>query len=380
MNTGFKYSKLIARILLFIYLILFIVLSGLVITSIKEVLIEYSSNTEVIAESNSRNDSNNDSGKEKSVEWYQWKEIAKDLTTVKTKSTNVSAKTTNLTHKNTAESTDSNVFSALVLDKSKLIDLTNPVDLTTPKEVVEEINISNEIQEVQPEALYYEEPIEIVPLGLAYYEEQVVETEPLPYEPAVEEPIIEETSISTEIITTEISEVTSESEVTSIETTEPAVTEETIVTEPEEESWYYPTLYTHDGYTTTWSKENQAILKKYCDEYNVDYELMLAVIAKESGYNQYATSYCGAMGLCQVMPITVQQFYIDTGYYPSDCYSVEDNIHVGVHAMAACINKFGNLYDACSAYTNGLYASCVGGYSGYAESALALRDKILALK
>lgn len=382
MNTPSKYSKLIARILSIFILFSFIGGTHLIITSIKEVLIEYSSNETI--ESNSRVDSDSDNSKEKSVEWTNWKEISKQL--IEVESTNTSKPLTTKSQ-DSAKSTDDEEFCGIVLDKSKLIDLSKPISPTKPKEVVEEPIISEEIEIIEPEwsaEEYYEPVIQVQPLGLSYEPVAVVETEPLPYTP--EESKAEETApISTEATSTITSEVTNVSEVTSIsETTESTttVTEETTVTEPEpeDESWYYPTLYAGDGSTTTWEKENQAILKKYCDQYNVDYELMLAVISKESGYNQYATSYCGAMGLCQVMPITVQQFYIDTGYYPNDVYSVEDNIHVGVHTMAACLNKFGNMYDACCAYANGLYSSCVGGYSSYAESAIAQRDRILALK
>lgn len=385
MNTSSKYSKLIARILSIFILFSFIGGAHLIITSIKEVLTEYSSNETI--ESNSRADSDSDNSKEKSVEWTiewtNWKEISKQL--IEAESTNASKPLTTKSQ-DSAKSTDDEEFCGIVLDKSKLIDLSKPISPTKPKEVVEEPIVSEEIEIIEPEwsaEEYYEPVIQVQPLGLSYEPVAVVETEPLPYTP--EESKAEETApISTEAISSITSEVTNVSEVTSIsETTETTtVTEETTVTEPEpeDESWYYPTLYAGDGSTTTWEKENQAILWKYCNQYNVDYELMLAVISKESGYNQYATSYCGAMGLCQVMPITVQQFYIDTGYYPNDVYSVEDNIHVGVHTMAACLNKFGNMYDACCAYANGLYSSCVGGYSSYAESAIAQRDRILALK
>ena len=107
---------------------------------------------------------------------------------------------------------------------------------------------------------------------------------------------------------------------------------------------------------------------------------MLAVIAHESGYQQYAQSSCGAIGYCQVMPITITQFNWDTGIYYDSYYEPYANMHVGVHTMKACLNKFGNMYDACAAYNIGLYGHTAGNYNSYASTIVADRDAILALK
>lgn len=147
-----------------------------------------------------------------------------------------------------------------------------------------------------------------------------------------------------------------------------------------DEEWYYPQLYVYGNLADYFSYDNQKTLKGLCDSYGVDYELMLAVIAHESGYQQYAQSSCGAIGYCQVMPITITQFNWDTGIYYDSYYDPYANMHVGVHTMKACLNKFGNIYDACAAYNIGLYGHTAGNYNSYASTIVADRDAILALK
>lgn len=146
-----------------------------------------------------------------------------------------------------------------------------------------------------------------------------------------------------------------------------------------DDSWYYPELISY-GAPAYFSYENQKILKGYCDQYGIDYELMLAVISVESGYKQYAGSGCGAIGFCQVMWITIEQFNIDTGIYYNDYYDANANLHVGVYAMYLSYKKFGNIYDACGGYCNGIYGFSAGSYSGYAETVTSVREQILALK
>ena len=147
-----------------------------------------------------------------------------------------------------------------------------------------------------------------------------------------------------------------------------------------DEEWYYPQLYVYGNLADYFNYDNQKILKGLCDSYGVDYELMLAVIAHESGYQQYAQSSCGAIGYCQVMPITITQFNWDTGIYYDSYYDPYANMHVGVHTMKACLNKFGNMYDACAAYNIGLYGHTAGNYNSYASTIVSDREAILALK
>lgn len=337
MNT--KYSKLIARILSVICFILLIVPVGLSITSMKEVLNECSGNTSETPSS---------SNQEATLEWIEWRTTEPWYLNIK----HTSSKTTTSDDDKSSSLTPLGATS-LSID---LIDKTmKALEQIEAKEASEEQEIVTTVTEV--------------PITEPVSQENVEQETEINNEPTyIEEPVVQEPEVPQESIP-------------------PVVEEPPVPPEPEsppapsgDESWYYETLLTHDGYETSWSYENQQILKRYCDQYGVDYELMLAVISKESGYNQWAESYCGAIGLCQVMPITIKQFNMDTGIYYDSYYSVESNIHVGVHTMAACINKFGNLYDACTAYNQGLYSSGVGYYSSYAENTIALREKILALK
>lgn len=337
MNTKFeKYSKLIARILSIIFTIIFLIPLGLSITSMKEVLNEYSGNS---------TEQPTGTTNQETLEWIEWK-----VTTTPWYNNNTTTKIT--TEKPHITTTSSTTTMSTTNTSVVPVTTTTVTNTTTSTNITESTTIATTVVIPETEIIIVEEP----PIENTYEEEIVIE---LPQETEAPQPIITEPEI--------------------IETDPPIeVIEEYI--EPSNDDWYYPTLLTHDGYQTTFSYEGQQILKKYCDDYGVDYELMLAVIAKESGYNQYVSSYCGAIGLCQVMPITITQFNWDTGIYYDNYYSLEANIHVGVHTMAACIRKYGNMYDGLTAYNCGLYSSSVGYYNSYSENALALRDKILALK
>lgn len=337
MNTPNKYSKLIARILSIIYFILLIAPVGAIITSMTEVLNECSGNT-----SENPSSSNQEATLEWIDSWRQYKDTIKNNESKKDKNDEISS---------------SKITLCTSVPKSSLLSETT----SSPPQ-----NEANALTE---------EPVIVTTIA------EMTNVEP------VTEVVVQEPEIITETTYVEIIEdIPPEPEPPKIEEPPAPPIEDVVVPEPPtqessgDESWYYPTLLTHDGYETTWDKENQRILKNYCDQYGVDYELMLAVISKESGYNQWAQSYCGAIGLSQVMPITITQFNWDTGIYYDSYYDVNANLHVGVHTMAACINKYGDFYSAATAYNQGLYSSGVGYYSAYAESILALRDRILALK
>jgi soluble lytic murein transglycosylase-like protein len=83
----------------------------------------------------------------------------------------------------------------------------------------------------------------------------------------------------------------------------------------------------------------------YADHYGVPRELVHAVIAQESGWNQRALSGKGAVGLMQLMPGTASRFSVEN---PT---SIQDNIGGGVRYLAMLNDLFhGDLRMVVAAY------------------------------
>jgi len=97
---------------------------------------------------------------------------------------------------------------------------------------------------------------------------------------------------------------------------------------------------------TRWAKEatsNEEIAKferlieffrKYGDQYDMDYLLMMAQGYQESALNQEAKSPVGAIGVMQVMPATGKELAV------GDITKVEPNIHAGVKYMRFMMDQF----------------------------------------
>lgn len=66
----------------------------------------------------------------------------------------------------------------------------------------------------------------------------------------------------------------------------------------------------------------RTLLREASIRHEVNYELLQAVMATESGFNRYAVSPKGAVGLMQVMPATAERF----GLKPSASQSVEKRL------------------------------------------------------
>lgn len=74
--------------------------------------------------------------------------------------------------------------------------------------------------------------------------------------------------------------------------------------------------------------------RKYSDQYNMDYLLMMAQGFQESTLNQNAKSPVGAIGVMQLMPATGEQ--MKTG----DIHQEEANIHAGVKYIRFMVDKY----------------------------------------
>lgn len=87
---------------------------------------------------------------------------------------------------------------------------------------------------------------------------------------------------------------------------------------------------------------------RYAEDYNIDEELIRAVIQVESGWNPKAVSAKGARGLMQLMPRTADMLGVDDPFDP------EQNIGGGVKYLSDLTDKYnGDIEKALAAYNAG---------------------------
>jgi len=80
-------------------------------------------------------------------------------------------------------------------------------------------------------------------------------------------------------------------------------------------------------------------------KYEIEPELIIAIISVESSFNKTATSRVGALGLMQIMPATFNEAAAELGltYKSADCiYDIENNITIGTYYLSKLLNKYNN--------------------------------------
>lgn len=101
----------------------------------------------------------------------------------------------------------------------------------------------------------------------------------------------------------------------------------------------------------------QPLLKEAAARYRVDYELLQALVATESGFDADAVSPKGAVGLMQVMPDTARRFGVDGDRRRSVESKLTDpktNINLGTRYLRLLIDMFpGKLDLALASYNAG---------------------------
>lgn len=128
---------------------------------------------------------------------------------------------------------------------------------------------------------------------------------------------------------------------------------------------HYTDYPVHDGYEKIYSdreskkqyqrskskasmKEINNLVKNIASDYQVDPDLVKAVIRAESSFDSFAVSPKGAVGLMQLMPGTAARFYVENAFDP------EQNIKAGVLYLKELLNLYnGNLDYSLAAYNAG---------------------------
>lgn len=113
------------------------------------------------------------------------------------------------------------------------------------------------------------------------------------------------------------------------------------------------------------SKEQvNQLIDAYSQKNGLDADFVRAVVKQESGFNEHATSRCGAAGLMQLMPGTAK------GLGVTNPYDAEDNVKGGTKMLANLLKTYGgNKELALAAYNAGGGAvKKYGGIPPYGET------------
>ncbi len=109
-----------------------------------------------------------------------------------------------------------------------------------------------------------------------------------------------------------------------------------------------------------YKKEYSVYVERYSREYNVDEELIYAVIKAESNFNSNAHSNKGAIGLMQIMEDTAKDIarkanvQILSNEIKQSLLDSEININLGTKYLSILIEKYKNIEVAITAYNAGI--------------------------
>lgn len=90
-------------------------------------------------------------------------------------------------------------------------------------------------------------------------------------------------------------------------------------------------------------KQVKHLLREAAGDYRIDYELLQALIATESGFDATAVSPKGAVGLMQIMPMTARRYGVTSEYKMPLEKKLTDprtNIRVGAHYLRDLMTMF----------------------------------------
>lgn len=109
-----------------------------------------------------------------------------------------------------------------------------------------------------------------------------------------------------------------------------------------------------------YTKEYTEQVEKYSKEYNVDTNLVYAVIKAESNFKPNAKSNKNAIGLMQLMEDTAKDLVkrvdlkISNEELKDKLYDVDININLGTKYLSILLERYGNVEIAVTAYNAGI--------------------------
>ena len=111
-------------------------------------------------------------------------------------------------------------------------------------------------------------------------------------------------------------------------------------------------------------EEINGLIDAYSEKNDLDADFVRAVVKQESGFNEKATSRCGAAGLMQLMPGTARSLGVQNPY------DAEQNVKGGTKMLAGLLKTYGgNKELALAAYNAGGGAvKKYGGIPPYGET------------
>lgn len=107
-------------------------------------------------------------------------------------------------------------------------------------------------------------------------------------------------------------------------------------------------------------KTYKEIVSVYSEKYNVDENLIFAVIKAESNFNNDALSNKNAIGLMQIMEDTAKDVAtkkligIDSDNIRNELLKVENNINIGTKYLQILLERYNNKEVALAAYNAGI--------------------------
>ena len=107
-------------------------------------------------------------------------------------------------------------------------------------------------------------------------------------------------------------------------------------------------------------KTYSEIVSTYAEEYNVEENLIYAVIKAESNFDSNAVSNREAIGLMQIVEETAidvakqNQIDVDTENITEELMDIDNNINIGTKYLSTLLTQYGNMEIALAAYNAGI--------------------------
>ena len=107
-------------------------------------------------------------------------------------------------------------------------------------------------------------------------------------------------------------------------------------------------------------KTYSEIITTYAEKYDVEENLIYAVIKAESNFDSSAVSNKSAIGLMQIVEETAldvakkNNIELDTGNLEEELLDIDNNIHIGTKYLETLLRQYGNKEVALAAYNAGI--------------------------